>query len=236
MKRPFISVVVPVFGTGFDANYFYNELNEALSSWAEFELIFINDNHHDDNWLSIIKTEKSYTNVLGVCNGTNKGQHYSTKIGLKRAKGDYIVVSDCDGQDNPFEIKKMYEKLDSDSRDIVFGQRVNRKDNIINKLFSKLFYLLIYLISGMRYDEKTTSFSVAKSFLIKSILCVDNQKIIYGISIRKVTNNIGYTEVCHRNRRKGKSSYSFYSKVKLALEVINLCLKKNGTKASAFRK
>ena len=83
------------------------------------------------------------------------------KLAPKKARGDYIIVSDCDGQDNPHEIKKMFDKLESDSCDIVFGQRVNRKDNVINKLFSKIFYALIYLISGMRYDEKTTSFSVA---------------------------------------------------------------------------
>lgn len=224
MNKPFISIVVPVFGEGFDASLFYKELDEALSDWARFEVIFVNDSFEDENWRSIKKQEGLVDNIISFCNGENRGQHFSTKIGLEKVNGDYVVVSDCDGQDNPCEIKKMFNMLEQDCFDIVFGQRVNRKDGLVTILLSKIFYSIINIISGIKYDEKTTSFSVAKSFLVKSLLEKKHEKVIYGISIRKITKNIGYIEVCHRVRNKGKSSYSFCSKVKLALEVIILCL------------
>ena len=122
MSKPFISVVVPVFGAGFNASVFYNELNDALSSWATFEVIFINDNYKDDNWRSIKDQEELVTNITSRCNGENKRrQHFSTKVGLKYVRGDYVVVSDCDGQDNPFEIKKMFNHLNSNHFDAVFA-------------------------------------------------------------------------------------------------------------------
>ena len=49
------------------------------------------------------------------------------------SKGDWIVVMDCDLQDVPEEIPKLYEKA-IQGYDAVLAQRIDRKDGIFKKI------------------------------------------------------------------------------------------------------
>ena len=222
MKKPLISVVVPVYGVGFDAKIYYQELVDALSSWAKFEVIFVNDNYEDENWNSIKKLEGITENITSICNGQNKGQHFSTQVGLRKVTGDYIVVCDCDGQDNPFEIRKMFEYLEEGGFNAVFGQRLVRNSNFSSVILSKCFYFILKLITGIEYDYRTTSFGVVTKKTIKCLLEKNAKKIIYGVSIRLITNRVGFIGIEHRGRRCGSSSYSLYSKIKLGYNILKL--------------
>ena len=229
MSKPFISVVVPVFGAGFNASVFYNEFNDALSSWATFEVIFVNDNYEDENWESIKDLEGVAKSIISICNGKNKGQHFSTKVGLERVNGDYVVVSDCDGQDNPFEIKKMFDHLETNKFDAVFGKRLIRASNFSTSFLSRCFYLILNSLTKIEYDYRTTSFGITTKKIIKCLLEKKSNKIIYGISIRLITKNIGLIGIEHRTRRYGNSSYSFFSKLRLGYDIINLIWKSRVT-------
>ena len=54
--------------------------------------------------------------------------------GLDYAAGEWIVVMDCDLQDRPEEIIRLYEKA-QEGYDVVFARRKERKDNSL-KVFS----------------------------------------------------------------------------------------------------
>ena len=222
MSKPFISIVVPVFGDGFNAGIFYKEIEDALSSWAKFEVVFVNDSFEDENWESIKNLEGVADNIIAVCNGKNRGQHFSTMAGLERVNGDYVVVSDCDGQDNPFEIKKMFDHLTRNQLDAVFGQRLSRASNFFASILSRCFYLILNLLTKFEYDYRTTSFGITTKKIIKCLIQKKSKKIIYGISIRLLTKKIGLIGIEHRARRYGFSSYSFFAKLRLGFDIFNL--------------
>ena len=93
----------------------------------------------DDSWQKIVQVSKKNENVKGYKLSRNFGQHYAITAGLNQVTGDYIVVLDCDLQDQPEEIEKLFNEAQK-GFDIVLARRYERKDSFYKKTVSKLFY------------------------------------------------------------------------------------------------
>ena len=93
----------------------------------------------------------------------NFGQHYAITAGIDHAHGDWFVIIDCDLQDNPKEIINLYKKA-VEGYDIVLAARKNRKDGFLKKFTSKLFYLLLSFLSGLKFNGEVGNFGIYNIF------------------------------------------------------------------------
>ena len=57
--------------------------------------------------------------------------------GIKAAHGLYLATMDGDGQNDPADIPRLIEKLESGDFDVVSGWRKNRQDSFFKKFFSR---------------------------------------------------------------------------------------------------
>lgn len=57
-----------------------------------------------NSWEVITLLAQKDTRVKGINLSRNFGQHYAITAGLDHAKGEWVVVMDCDLQDRPEEI------------------------------------------------------------------------------------------------------------------------------------
>jgi dolichol-phosphate mannosyltransferase len=48
--------------------------------------------------------------------------------GMRAATGEFIVLMDGDGQNDPADIEKLMDRLEQDGADVACGQRVKRRD------------------------------------------------------------------------------------------------------------
>ena len=80
----------------------------AISS--DFEVILVDDYSPDNSWSKIEELSTKHPQVKGIKLSRNFGQHYAITAGLDQAKGEWVVVMDCDLQDRPEEIPALYEK------------------------------------------------------------------------------------------------------------------------------
>ena len=124
-----ISIVSPVYKAEKIVSELVRQLHENLSKITDnYEIILVNDCSPDNSWEAIIVECSKDQRVKGLDLSRNFGQHYAITAGLTYAKGDWVVVMDCDLQDRPEEIPNLYNKA-QESWDIVFAQRTKRKDN-----------------------------------------------------------------------------------------------------------
>ena len=108
---PKISVVSPVYGCCDSLNDLYIRLKDALSTISEdFEIIFVNDASPDNAWNTIKELVAQDDRIKGINLSRNFGQHKAIAAGLAHAQGDWVVVMDCDLQDRPEDIIKLYNK------------------------------------------------------------------------------------------------------------------------------
>ena len=143
MENPHISIVTPVYGCANCLERLHERLVSSLSEISEnFEIIMVNDGSPDDAWDRIIQLGKRDGRIKGINLSRNFGQHHAITAGLDYAHGDWVVVMDCDLQDQPEEISKLYRKA-QEGYDVVFGRRIARRDNYLKRLGSELFYKVL---------------------------------------------------------------------------------------------
>ena len=217
---PFISIVTPTYKCSEFIEELYSRLKSTLSKINDdYEIIFVNDGSPYNDWEIISKLAENDNKVKGINLSRNFGQHYAITAGLDLCKGEWVVVMDCDLQDQPEEIIKLYEKT-KEGYDIVFGKRYARKDPFFKKLFSKLFYFFFSYLTDTKQDYTVANFGIFHNKVIQSICSMGDYFRVFPILIQWVGFKKTYIEIEHCSRIKGKSGYSYKQLFKLASDMI----------------
>ena len=215
-----ISIVSPVYRAEKILPILVSEINLVMERIGEdYEIILVDDRSPDNSWEVMKVLSSQNPKIKSIRLSRNFGQHSAIFAGLTRAKGDWVVVMDCDMQDQPKEIAKLYKKA-LEGYDIVLGQRENRKDKFLKKLSSKLFYKVFNYLSGANFDNNVANFGIYHQKTIKSILDMGDYVKFFSLFI----NWIGFKSVSipieHGEREEGKSTYSVGRLFKQAFNVI----------------
>ena len=215
-----ISVVTPVYGCCKSINNLYERLNKTLSTITnDFEIIMVNDSSPDNAWEAIKELAKKDNRVKGINLSRNFGQHKAITAGLDYAKGDWIVVMDCDLQDQPEEIVKLYNKA-IEGYDIVFGRRAERKDTFFKKLSSKLFYKVYDYFTESKIDNTIANFSIISEKVLNTLKKMREQNRTYPLFVNWVGFKRTEINIEHSSRDEGKSSYTLSKLINLAIDSI----------------
>ena len=215
-----ISIVSPVYRGETMVSELVRRNVESVSTITEdYEIILVNDASPDNSWEEIVKQCALNPKVKGVNLSRNFGQHYAITAGLHYAKGDWVVVMDCDLQDKPEEIPNLYAKA-QEGFDIVYARRVVRKDGFFKRQSSKWFYKVFNWLSGMKSDSAVANFGIYNQRVIEEF----NKMPERARSFPSLVQYLGFKDTAidveHAERAEGKSSYNFYKLLKLGFDVI----------------
>jgi len=215
-----ISVVSPVYRAEDCLHELYRRLVASLESiTSSFEIILVEDCGGDGCWRIIEELAQRDQRVKGIKLSRNFGQHYAITAGLDCAKGDWVVVMDCDLQDQPEEIAKLYAKA-LEGHDIVFARRHERKDTFGKRLNSKLFILLYNYLGDITVDNSVANFSISSQRAIRYVCQFRERNRSFPAFLHSVGFRQAYVDVDHAPRFAGKSSYSLWRLVEFAVQCI----------------
>lgn len=185
----------------------------------DYEIILVNDASPDHSWEAIAQQCIKDPRIKGVNLSRNFGQHYAISAGLSYAKGEWVVVMDCDLQDRPEEIPALYEKA-QEGFDIVFARRVLRQDTFFKRWTSSVFHSLYNWLSGMNWDKTIANFGIYKRCVIREFNRMPEQARSFPSLISYLGFRTTAIDVKHAERAVGKSSYNLYKLLKLSFDVI----------------
>lgn len=215
-----ISVVSPIYGCKACLPELYERLVASLSQISpSFEIILVNDACPENSWECIELLCERDSRVKGINLSRNFGQHYAISAGLDHARGEWVVVMDCDLQDQPEEILKFYAKA-QEGYDIVFGQRVNRKDSFFKKFGSAAFNRVLEYFTGSRHDNTIANFGIYAKKVIATINRYREQSRDFLLFARLVGFKKAVIEIEHAPRAHGESSYTLSKLIRLAIDSI----------------
>jgi len=215
-----ISIVSPVYRAEKILPILVSEINLVMERIGkDYEIILVDDRSPDNSWEVMKVLSSQNPKIKSIRLSRNFGQHSAIFAGLTKAKGDWVVVMDCDMQDQPKEIAKLYKKA-LEGYDIVLGQRENRKDKFLKKLSSKLFYKVFNYLSGGQFNNEIGNFGIYKKKVIDSILNINDYIKFFPLFINWVGFKSTSIPIEHSSREEGKSSYSISRLLKLAFNVI----------------
>jgi glycosyltransferase involved in cell wall biosynthesis len=214
-----ISIVSPIY----KASNILDELVRRISISVEtitqdYEIILVEDGCPQNSWEKIEALASDNPQIKGIKLSRNFGQHHAITAGLDHAKGDWVVVMDCDLQDRPEEIPKLYHKALEDF-DIVFARRVVRQDGFFKKLSSKLFYKAFSYLSGIEQDGTIGNFGIYSKNVINAINTMREPMRAFLPMAKWVGFNKTSVDVEHRERFEGKTSYNWNKLMNLALDI-----------------
>ena len=218
--RKDISIVVPVY-------YGDNTIEELVVRLQkvffilkkDFEIILVEDFSPDQSWEKIQAICEVNNFVKGIKFSRNFGQHYAIAAGLKFANAEWTVVMDCDLQDIPEEIPKLYEKA-NEGYDIVFAQRTVRRDGYLKKIFSKLFYKVFSYLTDTSQDASIANFGIYNYKVINAINAMGDSIRYFPTMAQWVGFKSSKLEVAHGKREDGKSTYTYSKLFSLAFNNI----------------
>jgi glycosyltransferase involved in cell wall biosynthesis len=212
-----ISIVSPVYKAEKILPTLVEEIRNSMQELGlEYEVILVDDRSPDNSWQIMISLSKQYEEVKSFRLSKNFGQHPTIMAGLSKASGDWIVVLDCDLQDRPKEISKLYMKA-LEGYDIVMAKRINRKDNILKRVFSKAFSTIFNYLSDVKMNHEIANFGIYKRKVITEVLNLGDYiksfpHFVYFVGFKRIA-----IEIEHDERFHGKSNYTFKKLVSLAI-------------------
>lgn len=218
--RQKISVVVPVYRGENTITELSNRVMKTGSDLGlDCEVILVNDASPDNSWDVIKSLNRENEKVVGINFSRNFGQHYAISAGLDHVSGDWVVVMDCDLQDVPEEIPKLYHKA-QEGYDVVLAKRAKRKDSFFKRFFSRMFYRVLSYLSGAKYDAQVANFGIYRRSVIDTINELPEKNRFFPSMIKWVGFKHTSIEVNHSERAEGKSSYNFRKLLDLSLDII----------------
>jgi dolichol-phosphate mannosyltransferase len=213
-----LSIVSPVYM----AEQIVAELVKRIKEEVElittdFEIILVDDCGPDNSWAEIEKQCKVYPFVKGIRLSRNFGQHYAVSAGVAMAKGDNIVIMDCDLQDNPKDIRALLEKRD-EGYDVVFTKRIKRQHSFVKNLNAMIYNRLFNFFSEEQYDINAGSLVLFSRRVATQFTALEDKDRLYIQMLKWVGFKSTTISVEHNKRFEGKSSYSLLKLIKLGLQ------------------
>lgn len=211
-QDPEISVVIPVYCNAEMLHELYGRLRHVLAAQRlPYEMIFVDDAGPDGSLAVLRELAQGDPRVAVLALEQNVGQHRAVLTGLAQARGQWVVVMDADLQDPPEAIPHLLTKM-QEGFAAVFAGRRGRYESAFRLLTSRLFKRLLHLLCGVPADaglfvamnrqmvKRLLAFNVAQPFVTAMMGCT-------GLPLAS-------TPVLRSQRRRGRSTYSFWKRLK----------------------
>jgi glycosyltransferase involved in cell wall biosynthesis len=218
-----ISVVVPMRNESPNVRPLYDELIATLDAYGRpFEIVAIDDGSTDDTFAQLAGLQAQDPRLRVIRFRRNFGQTAAFAAGFAHARGEFIVTSDGDGQNDPRDIPAMVERART-GPDIVAGWRKNRKDAFINRrLPSMIANAVISFATGVKLHDYGCSLKVFRADVVKSMrLYGEMHRFLPAIAAEQGVEIVEHV-VNHRRRMHGKSKYGISRTIRVVLDLMTV--------------
>lgn len=219
-NRIHISIVSPVYKSENIVDKLVERMVSAVSQISDsYEIILVEDCGPDDSWRKILENCDKNPKIKGVKLSRNCGQQHAIQAGLDASNGEFVVTMDCDLQDQPEEIIKLYNKA-QEGVEIVVASRKNRQDDAFKRILSRVFYSTLGYLTETKQDRTVANFACYHRCAVDAMAQVKDHNRYYPMLQQLVGFNYTKVEIEHAEREDGRSSYSFGKRLRLAMDTI----------------
>lgn len=186
---------------------------------VSYQIVLVDDCGPDQSWSVMKQLAESAPQLKCVRLSRNFGQHPAIMAGLTHSDGKWVVVMDCDLQDQPKEIPRLYQKA-IEGYEVVLASRKNRKDALWKRVSSKGFSLAVGYLTETAFDNTVANFGIYHRKVVDEVLQIPDFIKSFPLFVQWVGFRSTTIEVEHAERAAGKSSYSMRKLISLAFNTI----------------
>jgi len=220
MKKPFLSIVVPVYNEEGVIDFFYSELKKTLEKLSKpYEIFFIDDGSTDRTFEKIKQYNSADPDLYCISFSRNFGHQIAIYAGLKYASGEIVISMDGDLQHPPEIISLMLEKY-KEGFDIVNTKRIKEK-NVFSKkhFFSGLYYKIINIFSDIKIEPDSADFRLMTRKTVNAFLEFNERDRFTRGLISWMGFKQTIVEYKEPDRRAGTTKFVFVKMLKFAFKI-----------------
>jgi glycosyltransferase involved in cell wall biosynthesis len=220
---PDVSLVIPVYNEGRTLPDLVSQVGDAMANTGlAFEIICVDDGSSDDSAavLADLARERAWLRPVRLMR--NYGQSIALQAGFDRARGAFIVTLDGDLQNNPYDIPRLLQLLQSRADvDVISGWRQQRQDGVLlRRLPSEAANKLISLVTGVPLHDYGCGLKAYRAHVIRNIRLYGEMHRFIPALAAEVGARILEVPVSHFPRRRGVSHYGIGRTPRVLLDLL----------------
>ena len=167
-----LSVVIPVYNCAGCLRELHTRLTASLVEVTpEYEIVLVDDRSTDGAWDVLRELAREDPRLRVVRLSRNFGQHAAITAGLARSTGNWTVVMDCDLQEPPEEIPRLYAKA-QEGYEIVRAVREGRRRPAFRRISATIYRRMLSEREGRTRSSSRRSRSSRARSSTRSCCCV----------------------------------------------------------------
>ena len=216
-----LSVAIPVHNEESVLPELLPRLRVVLDSLpgGPHEMLFVDDGSTDRTFEMLAEAAREDSRIVVLSLSRNFGHQAAITAALDHVTGDAAVVMDGDLQDVPEAIPQFVEKY-RQGFDVVYAQRVRRKEPLLLRICYFVFYRMMAKLSDIRLPLDSGDFGLMSRRVVDQVKKMPE----HHRYLRGMRSWVGFRQtgipVERAERRSGKSKYDFLRLVKLATDGI----------------
>lgn len=188
-------------------------------SGGPHEVVFVDDGSTDHTFEILREGARQDSRVVVFSLSRNFGHQAAITAALDHVTGDAVVVMDGDLQDIPEVIPDFVKKY-TEGCDVVYAQRVRRKEPLALRICYFVFYRMMARLSDIRLPLDSGDFGLMSRRVVDQLRRMpEHHRYLRGMRSWVGFRQAGIS-VERAQRHSGKSKYSFLRLTKLATDGI----------------
>jgi len=208
-KLPELSIFFPFWNEEKNIEQVIKKAIPVAQKVAEkWEIIMVDDGSSDNTIGIARKLAEENTNLVVVTHAKNRGYGAALKSGFEKARYEFIVFNDGDGQFDFSEVSRFIEKIDK--ADVMIGFRKKRLDNPFRHILMNLLKVWDFIFFGFNFKDIDCGFKMFKKEALDKIMPFKSEGAMITTEIlakaKRKKLKIAQVEVSHFPRLYGDQS------------------------------
>jgi glycosyltransferase involved in cell wall biosynthesis len=208
-SSPTFSIVIPVH----NESESIDELVKAIETAGDplngdHEIVFVDDGSTDDTLEKLKRLAHTHRQIRIFSFRRKLGKSPALECGFRMAAGDYVLTMDADLQDDPRDVRQMYEHLTREHVDMVSGWRRERRDSILKIVSSKIFNsIVVRMLFGVPFKDMNSGLKLYRADVTRELPLYGGMHRFIPLIVRELGYRIAEVPVKHHQRKYGVSKY-----------------------------
>ncbi|MDP3607812.1 MAG: glycosyltransferase family 2 protein [Methylophilus sp.] len=202
-----LSVVVPVHNEAENIAPLIQEIEDALSDFVAFEIVYVNDGSKDDTKKRLAEAKIRHPKLRVITHAFSCGQSTAVRTGVQFAKGDWVATLDGDGQNDPEDIKKLIAAIDNGVDLIGGNRRHSRRDTWIKRISSVVANTVRSKLLRDSTPDTGCGLKLIRRDVFLDLPYFDHMHRFLPALVQRRGGRVVSVPVSHRAREHGQSKY-----------------------------
>ncbi|MBI3366124.1 glycosyltransferase family 2 protein [Candidatus Roizmanbacteria bacterium] len=199
LTQHFLSLIIPVYRQERTIVKNIRQIKSVLDTIRyDYEIIVVIDGLVDNTYKKLKAV--GFAKVKTLSYKKNQGKSYAIRLGMQKAKGDYVMFLDSGMEIDPNGISMLLEHMEWYDADIIVGSKRHLASQVeyplTRRILSDVYYLFVKLLFGIKVHDTQAGIKIFKRHVLEKILSRLLEKKFAGdLEILVVADSQGFTRI-----------------------------------------